>query len=287
MRRWKYRSRSLAWHVVVVLAVALTVFAAAVVLIWLGLGSPRPRPDAAVTTTNQLEIVKLALAVVAGVGGVVALVVAYRRQAVVEEDNERARATARRDDTRLFSERFISATAQLGHDRAAVRAAAVYAVTNLADDAPSPQLRQTCISVLCAYVRQPYEPDPVAPTWLPGEREVRQAVMGVIRSRLAPRPDPLPSWNGFAFNLRGAVFDGLWLPGIEVGPRTFLNFAECRFVAGPIDLTGARFAGGRATFAGHALDAGVAFLVDGVTVEGTPFDGPDVPPQLAALISTA
>jgi len=269
------------------LAIAVAVFVAAVVLIWVGLGVPRPQPDAAFTTTNQLETVKLALAVVAGVGGVVALVVAYRRQAVIEEDNERARATARRDDTRLFNERFTTATTQLGHDRPAVRAAAVYAVTVLADDAPTPQLRQTCISVLCAYLRQPYEPEPTAPKWVPGEREVRQAVMGVIRSRLAPNPDPLPSWNGFAFNLRGAVFDGLWLAGIEIRPGTFLNFADCRFVGGPVDLTGVRFAGGRATFAGHTLDAGAAILVDGAVVEGVPFDGPDVPPQLAALVRTA
>jgi hypothetical protein len=97
-------------------------------------------------------------------------------------------------------------------------------------------------------------------------------------------PDPLPRWNGFAFNLSGAVFNGLFLPGIEVGRGTFLNLAECRFVGGPVDLTGVRFAGGRARFAGHTLDRGAAFLVDGVTIEGAPFDGPDVPPQLAALI---
>lgn len=283
MRRWMRRPASLGWHVAGALAVAVAVFAVAVVLIWLGLGAPRARPDAGYTTADQLETVKLALAVVAGVGGVVALVVAYRRQAVIEEENERARATARRDDTRLFNERFNSATVQLGHERAAVRVAAVYAVTGLADDAPTPQLRQTCVSVLCAYLRQPYEPEPTSPSWVPGEREVRQAVMGVIRSRLAPRPGPLPSWNGFAFNLRGAVFDGLWLPGIEIRAGTFLNFAECRFVGGPVDLTGARFAGGRATFAGHTLEAGAAFLVDGVVVEGAPFDGPDVPPPLATL----
>jgi hypothetical protein len=283
MRRWIRRPASLGWHVVVVMAIAVAVFVAAVALIWLGLGTPRPGPDAAFTTTNQLETVKLALAVVAGVGGVVALVVAYRRQGVIEEENERARATARRDDTRLFNERFNGASTQLGHDRPAVRAAAVYAVTGLADDAPTPQLRQTCISVLCAYLRQPYEPEPTSPNWLPGEREVRQAVMGVIRSRLAPHPDPLPSWNGFAFNLRGAVFDGIWLSGIEIRAGTFLNFADCRFVGGPVDLTGARFTGGRATFAGHTLDAGATFLVDGVVVQGAPFDGPDVPPPLAAL----
>jgi hypothetical protein len=222
------------------LALAAAVFVAAFVLIWAGLGAPRIRPDAGFTTTNQLEMVKLALAVVAGVGGVVALVVAYRRQGVIEEENERARATVRRDDTRLFNERFNSAATQLGNDRAAVRAAAVYAVTGLADDAPTPPLRQTCISVLCAYLRLPYEPEPTAPTWVPGEREVRRAVTGVIRSHLAPHPNPLPSWNGFAFNLGGAVFDGLWLPGVEIRPGTFLNLADCRFVGGPVDLTGAR-----------------------------------------------
>jgi membrane protein implicated in regulation of membrane protease activity len=286
MRRWMRRPASLAWHVVAMLVLAVAVFVTAVVVIWLGLGAPRSRPDAAFTTTNQLETVKLALAVVAGVGGVVALVVAYRRQAVIEEENERARATARRDDTRLFNERFNTATTQLGHDRPAVRVAAVYAITGLADDAPTRQLRQTCISVLCAYLRQPYEPEPTVRTWLPGEREVRQAIIGVVRSRLAPHPDPLPSWNGFAFNLRGAVFDGLWLPGIEIGPGTVLNLEDCRFVGGPVDLTGARFAGGRARFAGHVLDAGAAFVVDRVTVEGAPFDGPDVPPELGALVHT-
>jgi hypothetical protein len=277
MRRW-----SLGWHVIAVLVAAAVVFAVAVTALWWGLGAPHLPRDAPFTKSNQLDLVKLALAAVAGVGGVVALVVAYRRQTVIEEENERGRATASRDDTRLFTERFSSATTQLGHDRPAVRAAAVYAVTVLADDAPTAPLRQTCISVLCAYMRQPYEPGQV-----PGEREVRQAVMGAVGSRLKPRPDPLPSWNGYAFNLRGAVFDGLWLPDIEVGPGTFLNFSDCRFVGGPVNLTGARFAGGRASFAGHVVDGGATFLTDGVVVEGSPFDGPDVPLPLAALVRPA
>jgi hypothetical protein len=77
------RPASLGRHIVAVLVLAAAVFVAAVILIWLGLGGPHPRPDADFTTTNQLEIVKLALAVVAGVGGVVALVVAYQRQTVI------------------------------------------------------------------------------------------------------------------------------------------------------------------------------------------------------------
>ena len=272
---------TLARHVAVVLALAAMVFAVAATLLWLALGAPRLPRGAVFTTADQLEATKLALAVVAGVGGVVALVVAYRRQAVIEEENERSRATARRDDTRLFNERFTSATTQLGNERPAVRAAAIYAVAVLADDAPTPALRQTCVSVVCAYLRLPYEPDPAAPDWIPGEREVRRAAVGTIRARLRPRPEPLPSWNGLAFNLRGAVFDGLWLPGIEVGPGTFLNLAECRFTGGPVDLTDARFAGGRVTFAGHTVDNGAVFVLDGVLVEGEPFEGADVPPGLA------
>ncbi|GAB3939694.1 hypothetical protein GCM10027614_22290 [Micromonospora vulcania] len=208
--RWLRRPTSLSRHVAAVLVAALIVFVAAATALWLVLGAPRLPQGAAFTVTDQLELVKIALAVVAGVGGVVALVVAYRRQAVVEEENERARAAARRDDTRLFNERFGSATTQLGHERPAVRAAAVYAVTGLADDAPTQELRQTCVSVLCAYLRMPYQPEPSAPDWVAGEREIRHAIVGTIRAHLAP--GPLPDWNGCAFNLSGAVLEGSGCP---------------------------------------------------------------------------
>ncbi len=214
----------MARHVVVVLLVAVIVFVAAAAALWLAVGTPRLPRGAAFTVTNQLELVKLALAVVAGVGGVVALVVAYRRQAVVEEENTRAVAAARRDDTRLFNERFGSSTTQLGHERPVVRAAAVYAVAGLADDAPSQELRQTCVSALCAYLRLPYEPDPSAPGWIAGEREIRRAIIGSIRAHLAP--GPLPSWNGCSFNLHNAVLHELWLPGIQLTDGTHLNPAR-------------------------------------------------------------
>ena len=41
---------------------------------------------------------------------------------------------------------------------AAVRLAGVYAMAGLADDWP--ENRQTCVDVLCGYLRMPYEPDP-------------------------------------------------------------------------------------------------------------------------------
>lgn len=63
------------------LGVAGVAAVALVVAAWLQLG----RPDLAnAKVADFLEAVKIALAVVAGVGGVVALVVAYRRQRIGE-----------------------------------------------------------------------------------------------------------------------------------------------------------------------------------------------------------
>ena len=92
-----------------------------------------------------LDVLKTALSVVAGVGGAVALVVAYRRQ----RDLERGR----------FLERFGAAAAQLGNPDVAVRIAGVYAMAGVADESPDFARRQQCIDVLCGYLRLPYEPE--------------------------------------------------------------------------------------------------------------------------------
>jgi len=60
--------------------------------------------------------------------------------------------------TRTMNERFATAAEQLGDDKPAVRLAGVYAMAGLADDWK--ENRQTCVDVLCAYLRMPYEPDP-------------------------------------------------------------------------------------------------------------------------------
>ena len=61
--------------------------------------------------------------------------------------------------TRTLNERFATAAGQLGGDKpSAVRLAGVYAMAGLADDWP--ENRQTCVDVLCGYLRLPYDPDP-------------------------------------------------------------------------------------------------------------------------------
>src|SRR5271155_4055281 len=102
------------------------------------------------------------------------------------------RATSRQLDrtfseqrTRTLNERFATAAGQLGDDkRSAVRLAGVYAMAGLADDWP--ENRQTCVDVLCGYLRLPYEPDPGQDASDPerlalrASREVRHTVIRVI-----------------------------------------------------------------------------------------------------------
>jgi hypothetical protein len=101
--------------------------------------------------------------------------------------------------TRTLNERFATAAGQLGDDKLpAVRLAGVYAMAGLADDWP--ENRQTCVDVLCAYLRMPYEPDPGDQA--PGSerlafraiREVRHTVIRVIAAHL--KDDAVASWQG-------------------------------------------------------------------------------------------
>ncbi|MFQ6398242.1 pentapeptide repeat-containing protein [Nocardia sp. KC 131] len=107
-------------------------------LLWWTLGAKAETP-------NQLDLTKIALSVAAGVGGAVALVVAYRRQ----RDLERGR----------FAELFGAAAEQLGDADVAVRIAGVYAMAGVADEFAAPGRRQQCIDVLCGYLRLPFDID--------------------------------------------------------------------------------------------------------------------------------
>lgn len=100
------------------------------------LGSPRLPSSANFGTAELLDLLKIGLAVIGGLGAVVALAVAYRKQQV--------------------NERYVKAAEQLGHERFAVRLAGVYAVVGPADDWPAQ--RQICVNVLCGYLRTPTPP---------------------------------------------------------------------------------------------------------------------------------
>ncbi|WP_328908707.1 hypothetical protein OG230_03855 [Streptomyces sp. NBC_00234] len=203
-----------------------------------------------IDTTEKLDastlfdLVKLSFGVVAGAGALVALVVAYRRQRVDE-------AGAHREATRLHTERFSQAIDKLGSASPPVRLGGVHALAGLADDAPTRDLRQTCIDVLCAYLRLPFSPDPGDPpdgTSLTDEqreahedksnryreqREVRHTILRLIGDHYRRPQGTSRSWQGHNLDLTGASIDG------------WLDFTGATFSDGNLDFASATLAIGR------------------------------------------
>lgn len=256
-------------------------------------GWPGLERGATVTAATLFDLLKLVFAVVAGIGGVAALVVAYRRQRVAEHTNalaefahqlahaadlraevtkalaeaadERAKIETDRNGVRLFNERFANASEQLGSEKAAVRLAGVYAMAGLADDWR--EGRQTCIDVLCAYLRMPYTPPAEASDEAPAqaddqlpmdadtaqaareEREVRHTVMRLIGRHLRLAEDDATSWCSYDFDFTGVVFDGG-------------NFSEAKFSGGEVSFVGATFVAGKVFFDGAKFSGGAVYFDD-------------------------
>jgi uncharacterized protein YjbI with pentapeptide repeats len=234
---------------------------------------------------SQLDITKVALSVVAGVGAAIALTVTYRRQRDVERGH--------------FDERFAAAAAQLGGASPAERLAGVYAIATMADE--TPERRQQCINLLCAYLRLPYDPDAsqmsklvLESTWsdetpnrreertyqrLPNDREVRLTIIDVIRAHLLPTASV--SWVGYDFDFTGAVFDGGNFIGAQFTGGT-VNFNGAQFAGGTVKFIGAQFAGGTVTFndaqfaGGEVTFSGAQFTGGEVTFSGALFIGGEV-----------
>ena len=257
------------------LAAALTLF-----LMWLVTGGfPAPGHNG---TNPFLDVLKVALTVAAGIGGAVALVVAYRRQRHTEVDDAGRRS------------RYTSAASQLGDPQPAVRLAGVYAMANLADEWA--EQRQQCVDVLCAYLRLSWARDPThlepnttttEHTWpdgtgqrkvtktysgRAGEREVRQTLVRVIAAHLQPDTGsitrPGTSWSYLDIDLTNAA-----LPNADFTNANFHGRASLRRAtfSGDAYFVGATFSGDP-SFAGATFSGDASF--DGTTFSGEPsFDG--------------
>ncbi|MER7788800.1 pentapeptide repeat-containing protein [Streptomyces sp. NPDC097640] len=308
-RRAERRGLSL-WPVGTVLALtfatAIAVAAAAFFAGWWIIGAQGLESERRISSQTLFDLVKLSLGAVAGAGALVALVVSYRRQRVDEDG-------AQREATRLHTERFTTAVSQLGAESAAVRLGGVHALAGLADDAPTRELRQTCIDVLCAYLRLPYlaeadlsKDDTDARHAYLGLREVRHAVIRLIcdHLRLPAGADP-HSWQGHDLDFSAVAFDGgdfynavfaggrvrfdravfargtVAFYGAEFSDAS-VSFSGAEFSGGKVDFTGAKFSGGavsfsRAVFSGGTVDFGYAAFSGGTVVfEGAEFSGSTV-----------
>ncbi|MCD2468602.1 pentapeptide repeat-containing protein [Streptomyces sp. MBT42] len=271
---------------------------------WDLLGVQGIRTERRLDSKTLFDLVKLSFGVVAGAGALVALIVAYRRQRVDEDG-------AVRDATRLHNERFTTAVSQLGEVSPAVRLGGVHALAGLADDAPTRALRQTCIDVLCAYLRLPYVPQgqlPDGDTTARHEylalREVRHTIVRLIRDHLRLDTGHPHSWQGHDLDFTSAVFDGKHLSfagavfsggnisfagatfatgGIDFGDCSFrganVSFEGCAFSTSPVNFAGATFSGGfisfeEASFASSSVNfGGTRFSGGSVSFQGATFSG--------------
>lgn len=264
------------------LLVGIATAAGLVLITLLALGLPQLQPSETLPLAGLLDVIKLAFAAVAGIGGTVALVVAYRRQRVVEASSQLEHAKEERERIRILNERFSTAASQIGNDQPAVRLTGVYAMAALADDWP--ELRQTCVNILCGYLRMAYEPDPGAEAStaervaFARNREVRHAVIKVIRDHLNPRGGPI-LWHDCWFDFRGAVFDGGNFSYMEVPKGCGLNFLDAKFADGVTEFQGSRFTGGVVNFwrvsftGGEVLFYGTKFAGDHVAFAESTFSG--------------
>ncbi|WP_435228225.1 pentapeptide repeat-containing protein [Streptomyces sp. Tue6028] len=216
---------------------------------------------------NINDVLKATVTALTLIGAVLAGLYAYRKQLLAEGDAHRA-------DASQLAERYTTAAEQLGHDQAAVRLAGVYALARLADDWA--EQRQVCIDVLCAYLRMPYQPDPLAPEHKIGESEVRQTIIRVIRDHLQ-EPDTSTAWCQQSFDFTGAVFYGgdfstshfrgmvSFLGATFSGGET--SFRNVIFSDGIVSFRGATFSGGTVHFDGATFSGGM------VSFRGAPFSG--------------
>lgn len=168
----------------------------------------------------------------AGIGAITAGVLAYynghytreAEKARHEAEQNRHRDERTQEIRRDLHARFTTATTQLDSTTLMTRQAGVHAIVALADDwyALDPKSRhiQTCIDVLCSYLRRPWAPsedigksghggreasdEPAIrwPTHVDEERAVREAIYTALRQHLDP--DVSPNWSDCTLNLSGA-----------------------------------------------------------------------------------
>lgn len=247
---------------------------------WIALGFPSLQKPDSLSPKSVGEILRMGFAVVAGLGGVAALVIAYRRQRNNDQDNLRASLAEKREETRLFTERFTTASSQLGHDQAAVRLAGVHALAHLADDAPgaSIDLQQMCVDVLCAYLRMPHDPypedeidqmkkedmDDIKERRLKYKsfREVRSTIVRIIADHLREEGP----WLDLKYDFTGVVFDGGDFDKADFS-RANVRFDYAEFSGRGFSFRLTKFPDSGVSFIGSKFDGRSVYFIPKVSKE--------------------
>lgn len=163
-------------------------------------------------------------------------------------------------------------------------------MAGLADDWE--ENRQTCVDVLCACLRLPYDPDPGEDAAPPervayrANREVRHTVIRLIGAHL--RPGHVASWGDLDFDFTSVIFDGGDFSGARFSGG-IVRFDGASFSGGEVSFVGAEFTGGTVSFRGNMFSGGVLGLsAPGVWSRPPEFDfDPEHPPPGVKLPSDA
>lgn len=201
--------------------------------------------------TTRADAVRTVLTIIAGIGGIIYLTIAFRRQRGVESAD--------------FMNQLENAARQLGSIDPMVQYAGIYALEALADDSKT-ERKQQCVDILCSYLRLPYQgggrPSLLREvveknSWTdgrriveetrthrlrPADREVRLTIIRTITKHL--QEGSLRSWSGLNLDFTGVVFDGG-------------DFSRALFSDGKVKFTGAKFNGGTVKFTGAKFGHGV------------------------------
>lgn len=215
----------------------------------------------------QLDTLRLVLSLVAGIGAVVGLVIAYRRQNDLE--NHR------------FTEEFTNAARLMASTEIAESVAGVHAMAAAVNGTQDRSRRQQGVDQLCGYLRLSTDPnrDPYLSealtvrdtvlgsqvtnrqTFKTREADMRRAVISVIsahRQRTKPilsmgkwidkslsRFDRTNSWLDCSINLVGADLSYALLPKIDLRNANLSGANLAGAILSFADLTGARLYGAR------------------------------------------
>jgi hypothetical protein len=101
-------------------------------------------------------------------------------EAAVGVNRQTAAGVGRRAEADVLAQRYSDAATQLGSEQAAVRLAGAYAMARLADDWP--EHRQSCVDVLCAYLRMPGYAETTQAA--EGEKQVKSSILRLIGDHL-------------------------------------------------------------------------------------------------------
>lgn len=227
--------------------------------------------DVSKDTTTPLDLVKVSLTTIGGIGGAGYLVIKYRERASAE----RAEAAA---ELERAEQKLLSAVQQLGSTSPQVRIAGVYSLTDVADTYRD-DYRQRVVDILCGYLRTKRgewvaatdAEDGADKTYVSNDGAVESTILEVLARHLRKRREATERhpeiaqevqdeqlWCNCSIDLHGAILtersnfqNATFDYGTDFGQATLIqdaNFEDAIF-AQDADFSGATF-DQNATFAG-------------------------------------